>query len=214
MCQQASNVLALDCFVIFFNHTISVESTEFCGYVNYHSVMLFLCGALALLFLSGVIISTFCHVVCRCETNSIVDCAKMACGFIVLSIGFEIYLVILVLLCIFEITRMYMGSRISNFLLRCCPYRRNSNAVFDASQIISIVIEVPTQHIISESQLKGAIITAPSVTGSAQEEDEECPICYEPMGYPRFRTCCKHEFHHSCLSKWNKHSCPTCRGSI
>jgi hypothetical protein len=34
----------------------------------------------------------------------------MACGFIVLSIGFEIYLVILVLLCIFEITRMYMGS--------------------------------------------------------------------------------------------------------
>jgi hypothetical protein len=89
MCQQASNVLALDCFVIFFNHTISVESTDFCGYVNYHSVMLFLCGALALLFLSGVIISTFCHVMCRCETNSIVDCAKWHVVFLFLHLDLK-----------------------------------------------------------------------------------------------------------------------------
>jgi hypothetical protein len=44
------------------------------------------------------------------------------------------------------------------------------------------------------------------------EEDIDCPICYEP-GCDYITVCCKHKFHEKCIKMWYEKSptCPLCR---
>ena len=47
------------------------------------------------------------------------------------------------------------------------------------------------------------------------ESDNECPICFHDMLFPKQVPCCKRRFHEDCLNKWYAKSptCPNCRAS-
>lgn len=46
------------------------------------------------------------------------------------------------------------------------------------------------------------------------DEDEECPVCYEKVDEVAIIPSCGHRFHFECLEKWEKGTCPMCRGNI
>jgi flagellar biosynthesis GTPase FlhF len=45
------------------------------------------------------------------------------------------------------------------------------------------------------------------------EQDNECPICFHDMLFPKQVPCCNRRFHEDCLNKWYAKSptCPNCR---
>ena len=45
------------------------------------------------------------------------------------------------------------------------------------------------------------------------EQDNECPICFHDMLFPKQVQCCNRRFHEDCLNKWYAKSptCPNCR---
>ena len=47
------------------------------------------------------------------------------------------------------------------------------------------------------------------------ESENECPICFHDMLFPKQVPCCKRRFHEDCLNKWYAKSptCPNCRAS-
>lgn len=55
-----------------------------------------------------------------------------------------------------------------------------------------------------------------AISKETDEEDNECPICYESVAKGTDHVLqCKHRFHRDCLKKWVemlKNTCPTCRG--
>lgn len=46
--------------------------------------------------------------------------------------------------------------------------------------------------------------------------ENRCGICLENFTNDKYTTCCKHDFHESCLNIWSEkyNSCPTCRGQL
>lgn len=43
----------------------------------------------------------------------------------------------------------------------------------------------------------------------------ECPICFDNIdNNDLYEIKCGHKFHLTCISKWNRNTCPLCRGNI
>jgi len=67
---------------------------------------------------------------------------------------------------------------------------------------MAIIANIPINNIVNRLN-----------TGCCAESDNDCPICFHDMLFPKQVSCCKRRFHEDCLNKWYSKSptCPNCR---
>ena len=183
------------CNVTFLVNSVDTESGAMCNFLNYHIIMLVLCGSMAVVFMLTALCSVLLYGITPAGVDAIEQCVRWALIMLIMSLGFDGAFILFYFLCFIMI--FYTTARF-------CFMEMHQAIAHTARQLVSCVV-VRRSNSIAAMQDAEVMVVVVSV---------QCPICLETDTGPWYTTSCGHVFHTACIQKWNRNTCPLCRGSV
>jgi hypothetical protein len=137
VCFTCPTAFASECNITFIGSQIQTSTDSMCDYLNYHAVMLVLCGIFTVVFLVMARLMMLLAV----EDEDVTCCLTWALSFLVLMLGFEGPIALVYLLLLVVVLRTYVLK-----IVALCP----SNAVGTVVEVESpadIHIFVPDETV-------------------------------------------------------------------
>ena len=188
------------CNVSFLFSNIDTGSLYLCNYVNYHVIMLAVCGSISTAFMLMALFALAFYVADSRRSDLVERCVKWALIMCILSLGFDgafalFFIILFVAIFFVAVYFCFMATQWVVFHMACQLVPRvirRSNAV--------VAVEMGAHDV--------------QVVVFSSDFQCQCPICLEMDNGPWCTTRCGHVFHPVCIKKWPHNTCPMCRSAI